>query len=141
MALILPYVLVTGLFTYKSRRSENNVTLFFSGFREATIIESVRNHHWCLAHPYQSNNTLMLPYWSVFIGVQTVLDTDDITVCFILSNTHLNHEIAETDKKKIIKIQINIKNPFNIHLDFFVWLFLVFRELYQIYGIKITRFS
>ena len=46
-------------------------------------------------------------------------------VCLILSKTHLNHEIAETDKKKITKIQIRIRKPFKIHLDFFGCAFLL----------------
>ena len=126
MALILQYVFVTGLLTYKSRGIENNVTLFSSGFHDATMIESVRNHHWWVAHQYQSNNTFTLLYWSFFIGVQTVFDTDESIACFTLSNNHLNHDINHTDKKKIAMMQIIVKHTFrNVFPDLdFLLIFL-----------------
>jgi hypothetical protein len=107
---------------------ENNVTLFSSGFHEATIIESVRNPHWCVAHPYQRRSTFTLLYWSVFIGVHTVFDTVESIACFTLSNNHLNHDINHTDRKKIKIIQTKTKHTFKkvFHNVVFLLNFFIF---------------
>ena len=115
----------TGLFTYKSRGIENKVTLFSSGFQEATIIESVKYHHWCVAHPYHKISTFTLLYWSLFIGVQTVLDTDDIKCCFTELKNHLNHDIIHTDMKNTTITHINAKNVFKAHFHDFELVFLI----------------
>ena len=104
--------------------SENNVTLFSSGYRDATIMESVRNHHWCVAQPYHKSRTFTLLYWSFFIGVHTVFDTDERIDCFTLLKSPLNHDIIHTDKKKTTKIHIKTRNILRIifPVDFSVFL-------------------
>ena len=90
--------------------------MFSSGFRDATIIESVRNPHWWAAQPYHKSNTFTLLYWSLCIGLQTVFETDERTDCFTLSKNHLNHDINHTERKNIITIPIRTRIVFKIIL-------------------------
>ena len=54
---------------------------------------------------------------------------EKIAECFILSNIHLNQEIAHIEKKKIKKIQININKVFKINLAVFADFLLCFFQL------------
>jgi hypothetical protein len=59
--------------TTKSLGIEIILTEYSWGSKDATIIESAKNHHWCLAPPYHTNNILMFPCKSFCIDFPIVL--------------------------------------------------------------------